>query len=177
MCDKCNSHDHTTEECSGGMSTAAFAGYAPFETPFRFEPLGPAVFDHFGHRVLDLRGWGFLTGKGTGAKGLPEETAANIQNGIGSRLAALMNKDAEGRILVPLDRRTGKPLVTTAMKADCDKLRAVFKEAEMVVEADGHYQNSIRNMTGDRQRAEEDLFANLVRLGNAVKAYRKTLEC
>jgi hypothetical protein len=60
-------------------------------------------------------------------------------------------------------------------KADCDQLREVFKEAAMVVESDEHYHNSIRNMVGDSQRAEENLFANLVRLANAVKAYQKTL--
>ena len=90
-------------EC-GCKPAAASNGYAPWTPPFRYEPLGPAIFDHFGHKILDLRGWGFLTGLGGGAMHFEEQVAAEIQNKLGKRLAALMTADAAGRMFVYFGR-------------------------------------------------------------------------
>jgi hypothetical protein len=50
-------------------------------------------------------------------------------------------------------------------------LMRVFTEAQTVVKADEEYQECIRSRGADTiRRAEEDLFAMLVRLGNAVHA-------
>lgn len=42
-----------------------------------------------GSRVLDVRGWGYLTGRGSGALGIPMEEAANVQDAMGKFLALL----------------------------------------------------------------------------------------
>lgn len=42
-----------------------------------------------GGKVLDVRGWGFLTGSGYGALGLSEKEASELQNAMGQRLASL----------------------------------------------------------------------------------------
>lgn len=60
---------------------------APWIPPFRFEVT--SVFDSKGHRVCDLRGWGFLTGGG--ACNLPEDEASKIQDKMGEQIAALLN--------------------------------------------------------------------------------------
>lgn len=60
---------------------------APWIPPFRFEIT--SVFDSKGHRVCDLRGWGFLTGGG--ACNLPEDEASKIQDKMGEQIAALLN--------------------------------------------------------------------------------------
>ena len=70
--------------------SVASAGYSPWVPPFHFDTV--AVFDSKGHRVCDMRGWGFLTGGG--ACNLPEDEAAKIQDAMGEKIAALMNKDA-----------------------------------------------------------------------------------
>jgi hypothetical protein len=66
------------------------ACYSPYTPPFHFEVT--SIFDSKGHRVFDVRGWGFLTGGNS--LNLPEDEAAKIQDAIGERVAALMNKDA-----------------------------------------------------------------------------------
>jgi hypothetical protein len=68
----------------------ASSGYSPWVPPFHFDTV--AIFDSKGHRVCDMRGWGFLTGGGS--LNLPEDEAAKIQDAMGEKIAALMNKDA-----------------------------------------------------------------------------------
>jgi hypothetical protein len=65
--------------------------FYPYTPPFRYERLGPAIFDDKGHKVCDMRGWGFLTGTG-GGLGLDEDEAAKIQDAMGQKIADLLNQ-------------------------------------------------------------------------------------
>ena len=67
--------------------------YKPFKTPFWYDDEGYSIMDAYGNKVIDIRGWGYLTGKGSGAKGYKSEKAKAIQDNIGKRVAELMNKD------------------------------------------------------------------------------------
>ena len=73
-------------------SPAAMACYAPFKPPFKYDGMGQCVFDNDGQLILDMRGWGFLTG--TGGLGYDAEKAASIQDKIGERITQIMNEDA-----------------------------------------------------------------------------------
>lgn len=66
----------------------------PWTPPFSYDVT--SVFDSRGHKVCDMRGWGFLTGTG-GGLGLDEETAMKIQDLMGERIAALLNRDIPSR--------------------------------------------------------------------------------
>ena len=59
-----------------------------FRPPFKHE-FGMIV-DQDHHRMLDVRGWGYLTG--TGALNLPHDQAAAIQDQIGTNVAALLTQ-------------------------------------------------------------------------------------
>ena len=74
-------------------STPSSTHYAPFEPPFRYNFDGQWIEDSRGQRLLDLRGWGYLTGMGSGALGMPPQAAAGIQDAIGCRVVDLMNND------------------------------------------------------------------------------------
>lgn len=68
-----------------------------FKPPFKHD-FGMIV-DKDHHRMLDVRGWGYLTGGG--ALNLPQEKAADIQDQIGESVAKLLSenwekKDQEG---------------------------------------------------------------------------------
>lgn len=69
--------------------------YAPWKPPFRYNVEGQWIEDTQGQRLLDVRGWGFLTGKG--ACNLDEDDAAKIQDAIGVHVTELMNADASLR--------------------------------------------------------------------------------
>jgi hypothetical protein len=79
--------------CNACKPSVGYASYNPWTPPFRYERLGPSIFDNQGHKVLDLRGWGFLTGGGS--LNLPEDEAAKIQDAIGEKITALMNEDVD----------------------------------------------------------------------------------
>jgi len=49
--------------------------------------------DSEGNRILDMRGWGFLTGRTSFSRNMDETEAAKIQDSIGRRVATLMNND------------------------------------------------------------------------------------
>lgn len=66
--------------------------YAPWKPPFVYNRDGQWIEDSKGNRVLDLRGWGFLTGKGS--LGLDENIAAGIQDALGVHVAGLLSADA-----------------------------------------------------------------------------------
>jgi hypothetical protein len=57
--------------------------------PFRYEPEGTMIVDANGDRILDVRGWGHLTGKG--AHGLPDSDAERIQDALGNAVAKILN--------------------------------------------------------------------------------------
>jgi hypothetical protein len=67
--------------------------YTPFKPPFKYDANGIFILDSDGNCILDIRGWGFLTG----ANGMDygSEQAAIIQDRIGERVAQLMNEDVK----------------------------------------------------------------------------------
>lgn len=67
--------------------------FQPWEPPFQYNENNASIEDKRGERILDVRGWGRLTGKGMGALGMSERRAIEIQNGIGRRIVELMNQD------------------------------------------------------------------------------------
>ena len=69
---------------------AAAACYAPWKPPFRYERFGTQIVDSRDNRIVDVRGWGYLTGKG-GGLGMSEDQAEKIQDRIGEQVAAALN--------------------------------------------------------------------------------------
>lgn len=67
--------------------------YSPFKPPFKYDDMGSCLLDSNDNKILDVRGWGFLTGRG--ALALDDETAISIQNGIGQNVTNLMNDYAK----------------------------------------------------------------------------------
>lgn len=82
-CKSCKDHDKQ-EQSKTPMN------FSPWVPPFNFYET--SVFDSKGHRVCDLRGWGFLTG--SGACNLPEAEAAKIQDKMGESIVDLLNAGA-----------------------------------------------------------------------------------
>ena len=68
--------------------------YAPWKPPFRYNPDAQWIEDSNGQRLLEIRGWGYLTGRGHGGLGMDGNKAASIQDAIGQRVAELMNVDS-----------------------------------------------------------------------------------
>lgn len=65
--------------------------------PYRYCPLTNKVFGHndrIGGDVVicDIRGWGYLTGKGHGALGLSESEGRRLQEATGEHIARLLNE-------------------------------------------------------------------------------------
>lgn len=60
-----------------------------WKPPFRYEAEGTMIVDANGARILDVRGWGHLTGKGS--HGITETLATEIQDEIGKDVAELLN--------------------------------------------------------------------------------------
>jgi hypothetical protein len=69
--------------------------YEPWKPPFKYDEHG-GITDSKEHKILDVRGWGFLTGKGYGAMGLNEGVASEIQDRIAERICEVLNKDWKG---------------------------------------------------------------------------------
>ena len=67
--------------------------YKPFKKPFVYDDYGYSIMDANGNKVIDVRGWGYLTGKG--ALGYSSDKAKGIQDNIGRHIAQMMNEDAE----------------------------------------------------------------------------------
>lgn len=62
--------------------------------PFSYVPEGTMIIDANGARIIDVRGWGHLTGKGS--HGITETLAGEIQDEIGKDLATLLNANWPG---------------------------------------------------------------------------------
>ena len=64
--------------------------------PFRYDEYGAMVWADGAPkdpvRIIDIRAWGYLTGKGHAALGLTNAEAVAIQNDIGNTLVALLNE-------------------------------------------------------------------------------------
>ena len=84
-----------TQETNRNPNPASAPGacYAPWTPPFLYNRAGQWIEDIRGRRILDMRGWGFLTGRG-GGLAMDEDEAAKIQDTIGEHVAVLMNRDA-----------------------------------------------------------------------------------
>lgn len=84
----------TGQQPPGAAAVAGAATcYAPWQPPFRYNMDGQWIEDSKGQRMLDMRGWGYLTGEGSEALGMDEDAAAKIQDKIGRRTAELLNAD------------------------------------------------------------------------------------
>lgn len=55
--------------------------------PFRYDRNGAMIWDSAGNKVLDVRGWGYLTTEG----GLNALQAADVQDEFGQRIVDLLN--------------------------------------------------------------------------------------
>lgn len=62
-----------------------------WHAPFRYESEGTMIVDRKGNRILDVRGWGYLTGSGATALDMSEDRAAEIQDIIGEAVADFLN--------------------------------------------------------------------------------------
>ena len=60
-----------------------------WKPPFRYVAEGTMIVDADEARIIDVRGWGHLTGQG--AWRLPDEKAEEIQDQIGRHLALMLN--------------------------------------------------------------------------------------
>lgn len=57
--------------------------------PFRYDPEGSCVWDAKNNMILDVRGYGYLTGKGS--LGLSDVVAYEVQDQVGTHIAGLLN--------------------------------------------------------------------------------------
>jgi len=88
-----NIKEQRAEKRKAVSKPASVPCYAPFKPPFKYDGMGQCVFDNDGQLILNIRGWGFLTGTG-GGLGYDAEKAASIQDKIGERITQIMNEDA-----------------------------------------------------------------------------------
>jgi hypothetical protein len=86
---------NTIQQHERGTSFLSTSCYAPWQPPFRYNMDGQWIEDSKGHRMLDMRGWGYLTGKGSEALGMDVDAAAKIQDNIGKRTVELLNADVK----------------------------------------------------------------------------------
>lgn len=64
--------------------------YQPWSPPFWYDEMGSKIMDSLNRMVLDVRGWGFLTGTG-GGLAMSHEKASDIQHRLGHHVVMLMN--------------------------------------------------------------------------------------
>jgi len=72
-----------------------------FTPPFHYDDFGGQIADSRGTRMLDIRGWGYLTGTGHMALGLSEGEATKAQDQIAKSTVAALNKYAEEHPTLP----------------------------------------------------------------------------
>ena len=60
-----------------------------WKTPFRYDPEGQVITDAEGSRIIDVRGWGHLTGRA--AHALDDAQASAIQDEIGTAVLGFLN--------------------------------------------------------------------------------------
>lgn len=67
--------------------------FAPWVPPFRYDEMGSMIMDAANHLIVDVRGWGFLTG---GTLKLHIEEAKAIQDRLGEHITKLLNASSVG---------------------------------------------------------------------------------
>lgn len=77
--------------CNPEGQIARVFDFTPWTPPFHYDDMGSYIVDSKERRVVDIRGWGFLTGKGSEALGMEETKAADIQDRFGTLIAVLLN--------------------------------------------------------------------------------------
>ena len=84
--------------------------FDPFHPPFHYESDGQTIRDANGQWLLDMRGWGYLTGGGSGGLHIPTEEAARIQDRVARHLVQALNVELLAR---NPERQSYEPLVLT----------------------------------------------------------------
>ena len=85
--------------------------------------------------IMDIRGWGYLTGGGHGALGLSVEQAKAEQDALGDLVADLLNKHFEAKVL------EAEMLKESCHDAPCDEQPSepITKMPHQTPSAEGHY--------------------------------------
>ena len=84
--------DMTTPDLDTQRDPFAFSLPSKYwKAPFRYVDTGSYIADANGDKMLDIRGWGHLTGRG--AHALSDEVAEKIQDQLGEHVAAILNAD------------------------------------------------------------------------------------
>ncbi len=81
----------STTETAKISQSAGDDCYAPFKPPFRYCNVGNCIYDNNNELIVDIRGWGYLTGKGS--LGYTAQLAVSVQDKIGERIARFMSGD------------------------------------------------------------------------------------
>ena len=100
--------------------------FAPWKPPFRYHADGQWIEDSNGERMLDVRGWGYLTGMGSEALGIGYDDAVRIQDNIGQLTVKLLNAQTEAKMSELSEVQT--------LRAEVERLRAELKVAHSVLE-------------------------------------------
>lgn len=119
--------DQRSENGERTSSLASF-DYRPWVPPFSYDPEGTRIIDSRDHLVLDVRGWGFLTGKGSEALAMNEEGACVIQDNIGEHVTKLLNLTSVGRGLKRSDVPRASALPTPPASPTSDLLIGLRRE-------------------------------------------------
>lgn len=77
--------------------------YFPWEPPFQFLHRAGIIVDAHGKMFAEMRGWGFLTGRGESAARLSHEEGAVIQDKMGHHLVEIINRAAGLGPPLPVD--------------------------------------------------------------------------
>lgn len=67
--------------------------FVPWKGPFKYNEEGQFIVDSDNQIMLDIRGWGWLTGKGSGGMKLDDSVAATLQDRMGNHVCNLLNAD------------------------------------------------------------------------------------
>lgn len=159
------------------MSQTVQPFYFPWEPPFRYLQ-GGLIVDARGKMFAEMRGWGFLTGRGRGANRMSQEAATVLLDKMGEHLAELINHTAGISPPLPLSfeawveraREAGQvkgityPVVRRAFEAGHDEAR---KESEtfmlkLLDAATGHAPDTPPSLARVEQMLRDRLFPDAI---------------
>lgn len=123
--------------------------------PFKYEPRSQQIFgirDKLGGDVLviNIRSWGYLTGKGHGGLALDNVEAARVQDEFGFKVAELLNH------LVVVNAAAAAIEEAAALRTRVDALKASLKRAREVLDSAGYRTTDMKN---EIKRIDADLAA------------------